>query len=298
MSLAIAKEFCTEVKKVERAHKDAENALHKISRTYESANRTGLFENEKELLCLVKLYEECRTHTEKELRSLEVCLHKLASVSKPDSSAMSSPPPSTSAIAALKNGDDSSEEEMVEESPLKKRKNEAFMRDLIVWRGKGNLPPLCGCVPPPPKYIVPIGDQVAAKIQGKRGYENPEWILASVVKFFAEKQRYEIEDEDHGEEDNPIIDRKHYFVPAKSVIPLPKYEPENWVQTPQAAFPKNTFVLALFPGTTSFYKARVESTPRRRKHQDYVLQFDDDEGERGGTMLRRVPVQFVVAFPS
>ena len=65
----------------------------------------------------------------------------------------------------------------------------------------------------------------------------------------------------------------------------------------QLEFPAKSTVLALYPGTTCFYEAEVVLPPsKRRKENDYLLQFVDDE--ESGTPQKAVPQAFVLNMPS
>ena len=58
---------------------------------------------------------------------------------------------------------------------------------------------------------------------------------------------------------------------------------------------KNNRVLAVFPETTSFYRAVVVKAPRQTpSHWEVAVRFDDDEDETGRVPPRKVPVRFVV----
>lgn len=58
---------------------------------------------------------------------------------------------------------------------------------------------------------------------------------------------------------------------------------------------KNNRVLAVFPETTSFYRAVVVKAPRQAPaHWEVAVRFDDDEDETGRVPPRKVPVRFVV----
>ena len=53
----------------------------------------------------------------------------------------------------------------------------------------------------------------------------------------------------------------------------------------------------MFPDTTAFYPAKVDGGPNRRKPPHYALIFDDDEGDDGKKVPKRlVAPRFVVAL--
>ena len=66
-------------------------------------------------------------------------------------------------------------------------------------------------------------------------------------------------------------------------------------------FQKASRVLAIFPETTSFYKAVVSKAPVWRQDRngtsvcsELILKFEDDEDETGKTPHRRVPSRYVI----
>ena len=59
-------------------------------------------------------------------------------------------------------------------------------------------------------------------------------------------------------------------------------------------FPPGIHVLAVYPGTTALYKARVVHGHSKRKKNDYVLESDHDEEEDGSLPQRTVPFYKVV----
>ncbi|KAJ1538203.1 hypothetical protein HK405_014013 [Cladochytrium tenue] len=100
-----------------------------------------------------------------------------------------------------------------------------------------------------------------------------DFILAIVVRWIAEKQKYEVEDAEDDEE-NPGT-RRCYLFPSKMVIPLPKAAATR-------EFPDNHIVLALYPGTSCFYRATVITPPSKMVDEDYAglyaVRFEDDGG--------------------
>jgi SGF29 tudor-like domain len=106
------------------------------------------------------------------------------------------------------------------------------------------------------------------------------WILAKVLRYHADQDRYEVVDEEADEADPNAL--KYYLLPAKCVLPLPASS------TPDAPVPlrKDDHVLAKFPNTTSFYPA-VVVRPCPRDNSAMVT-FADDEDETGRTPQRRV----------
>jgi len=135
--------------------------------------------------------------------------------------------------------------------------------------------------------VIPVGRQVAARVSKDRDFPE-EWILASIVCFYDSENKYEVEDEDPGDESDPDPIRKHHKLAPQHIIPLPEH-PEK---APE--YTKGSEVLAMFPNTTSFYKATVVAPPKPRKHVDYILKFADDDDEKGETPARKVKPKYVL----
>ncbi|XP_062215248.1 SAGA-associated factor 29 homolog A isoform X2 [Phragmites australis] len=134
------------------------------------------------------------------------------------------------------------------------------------------------------------GEQVAARV--KSDDEKDEWFVVKVIQFDKETKEYEVLDEEPGddEESTQKYERK-YKLPMSCIIPFPKKG------DPSSApdFGQGRQVLAVYPGTTALYRATVASH-RKRKSDDYMLEFDDDE-EDGSLPQRAVPFYRVVALP-
>eukprot|EP00009_Paramoeba_aestuarina_P009331 CAMPEP_0201522548 /NCGR_PEP_ID=MMETSP0161_2-20130828/18044_1 /ASSEMBLY_ACC=CAM_ASM_000251 /TAXON_ID=180227 /ORGANISM="Neoparamoeba aestuarina, Strain SoJaBio B1-5/56/2" /LENGTH=275 /DNA_ID=CAMNT_0047921431 /DNA_START=219 /DNA_END=1046 /DNA_ORIENTATION=- len=114
------------------------------------------------------------------------------------------------------------------------------------------------------------GTPVAAKIPSASKKEAPTWILASVVEYMSNVDKYKVQDEDV--EGGSQI----YKLDPSSVVSL--HESTNYV------YDKGSTVMAMFPDTTSFYPATVV-----RKVGDSVsVKFEDDENENGRTPSRKV----------
>ena len=133
-------------------------------------------------------------------------------------------------------------------------------------------------------------EQVAAKVT--RTDENGSWILASVVRFDAENECYDVQDEDDTS--------KFIRLPWDHVMRLSNGD--------EGCFVKGTHVMAIFPETTSFYRAVVSKQPIWELHphtrsskpivKELILKFEDDELENGRTPFRRVPSRYVIPVPS
>jgi len=134
------------------------------------------------------------------------------------------------------------------------------------------------------------GEQVAAKVT--RTDENGSWILASVQRFYADNEAYDVQDEDDTEK----------------IIRLPWNHVMRLSSGSEGCFDKNTKVMAIFPETTSFYRAVVSKQPVWKLQpgtftpivRELILKFEDDEedGRKDGrTPHRRVPARYVIPLP-
>lgn len=133
------------------------------------------------------------------------------------------------------------------------------------------------------------GEQVAARVTLEDA-DKDEWFIVKVIHFDRETREFEVLDEEPGDDEESGGQRK-YKLPASHIIPFPK---QNDPSTAQDFLP-GKHVLAVYPTTTALYKATVVH-PRKRKTDDYILEFDDDE-EDGSLPQRRVPFHKVVELP-
>lgn len=134
------------------------------------------------------------------------------------------------------------------------------------------------------------GEQVAARVTGDNA-EKDEWFVVKVIHFDRETKEFEVLDEEPGDDEDSGGQRK-YKLPMSCIIPFPKRNELSGVPD----FPPGRHVLAVYPGTTALYKATVVSPLRKRKIDDYLLEFDDDE-EDGALPQRTVPFHKVVPLP-
>lgn len=135
------------------------------------------------------------------------------------------------------------------------------------------------------------GDQVAARISGD-GAENDEWIVVKLTKYDRETNRFEVIDEEPDDEGNG---QRKYKLPASQIIPFTKRSDVS--NAPD--FPVGTQVLAVYPGTTALYKASVVGPQRKKRSDEYSLEFDGDEEDGvAGLPTKTVPFYHVVQLPS
>jgi SAGA-associated factor 29 len=139
------------------------------------------------------------------------------------------------------------------------------------------------------------GEQVAAKVT--RSDENGSWILASVQRFYTDTETYDVQDEDD----------------TSKLIRLPWHHVMRLSTGTEGTFCQGIPCMAIFPETTSFYRATVSRHPVW--HLEYnpstkpgtgpvpmtreiIVQFEDDEDSATGqTPNRRVPSRFVIPTP-
>lgn len=133
------------------------------------------------------------------------------------------------------------------------------------------------------------GQQVAARVTSDDA-EKDEWFVVKVTHFDKDAKEFEVLDEEPGDDEESV--QRKYKLPMSHIIPFPKRN------DPSSApdFPHRRHVLAVYPGTTALYKATVVNPHRKRKSDDYLLEFDDDE-EDGSLPQRNVPFYKVVPLP-
>lgn len=158
---------------------------------------------------------------------------------------------------------------------------------LPLWIGKlgENPPALCGAIPEENGYTPAAHDAVAALVKGEDGEEN--WILAEVVSQNSATGKFEVEDVDEEQ-------KERHTLPKKKLIALPTMR-ANPQTDPDALFPQDAVVLALYPQTTCFYKGVVEQIPVTPT-DDYLVAFEDSSYPTGYSPPLPVPQRFVVTF--
>ncbi|VDL61146.1 unnamed protein product [Hymenolepis diminuta] len=158
-------------------------------------------------------------------------------------------------------------------------------------------PPLCGAIGAPNNLdsnLVAPGDYVAALVPDLECPDaefvpNESWILAEVISFSREKKNFQVEDVDAEE------GKVRYTLDRSKVILLPKWK-ANPILNPEAVFRKGTLVLALYPQTTCFYRAIVDTHPMHA-HDEYSLYFEDPSYPDGYAPSIRIPQRYVILCP-
>lgn len=142
---------------------------------------------------------------------------------------------------------------------------------------------MCGALPAESNYVAKVGDMVAALVKGSDGDEN--WILAEVVYYNHNSNKYEIDDIDEEQKERHVLSRRR-------VVPLPlmRANPETDLD---ALFPKDTLVLALYPQTTCFYRAIIQELPKTA-HEEYQVLFEDSSYPEGYSPPLSVPQRYVI----
>ncbi|GMP29421.1 hypothetical protein CsSME_00004529 [Camellia sinensis var. sinensis] len=135
------------------------------------------------------------------------------------------------------------------------------------------------------------GEQVAARVTQENA-EKDEWFVVKVIHFDRETKEFEVLDEEPGDDEEGGGGQRKYKLPVSHIIPFPKQNDSTSAQD----FPTGKQVLAVYPGTTALYRATVVQ-PRKRKTDEYVLEFDDDEEEDGSMPQRVVSFDRVVGLP-
>lgn len=147
-------------------------------------------------------------------------------------------------------------------------------------------PPLCGCNPADPSYVAKSGDMVAAFVPSPDGDGSKVWVLGEVLQYILGSGKYEIDDIDEEQKERHLIGRRR-------VIPLPTMR-ANPLTTPEALFPKEALVLALYPQTTCFYRAIIDRPPEDPT-QDYMVSFEDATYTEGYSPPLAVPQRYVIS---
>ncbi|KAJ3443931.1 saga-associated factor 29 [Anaeramoeba flamelloides] len=156
---------------------------------------------------------------------------------------------------------------------LKQIVAQELSRELPLFPGKSLPPQLCGKISPKENYITQPGDLVCAAISNNLG--NVDWILCHVKSFAAEKQEYCLVDFFDENNLGPI----YHTIKRNRVIPLPTSLSLHHL--PSTEFEINSKVYAMYPDTTTFYPAKVLSTPGNRRTSTfqtyyYILEFEGD----------------------
>lgn len=101
--------------------------------------------------------------------------------------------------------------------------------------------------------------------------ENGSWILASVQRFYSDTETYDVQDEDD----------------TSKLIRLPWSHVMRLSTGVEGCFKKGTDCMAIFPETTSFYRAKVSKDPVWKLDRnssplvkEIIVKFEDDEDQK------------------
>lgn len=156
-------------------------------------------------------------------------------------------------------------------------------------RDRDSMPPKAESVEPPggsakSKVIFAKGDVVAFKPKGANGEASSDWIMGEVAQVLgdAKGRRYKVLDIEPDDQSK----QKEYRLLAANMISI---APEDKAST-LPDWESGQMVLALYPQTTTFYKAEVHSMDKEGKVN---LKF---EGENDSTTLQQVERRFVIEY--
>jgi hypothetical protein len=130
------------------------------------------------------------------------------------------------------------------------------------------------------REVAKVGEQVAARDPSKTDNDDGCWILASIIEVSTQLGVYLVQDEDDS---------------VRQGLKL-SFRDVRKLEDSGAYLRKGDSILAVFPETTSFYRAIVAKTPKsvNGNASDVVVRFDDDDDDSGRSPLRKVPARFVI----
>lgn len=134
------------------------------------------------------------------------------------------------------------------------------------------------------KVLFSKGDEVAFKPKAVTNDQVPDWILGEVAQVLGEgkSRRYKVIDIEPDDQSKT----KEYRSSASSMIPITAESQSSTLKDYEAGH----IVLALYPQTTTFYKAEVHSMASNGKVD---LKF---EGENDSTTLQQVERRYVIEY--
>ncbi|KAJ1663161.1 hypothetical protein IW140_005674 [Coemansia sp. RSA 1813] len=158
----------------------------------------------------------------------------------------------------------------------------------------------------PPTGIISKGSLVAARV-APAGAASEEWILATVLSYNSEKNRYTVQDDDL---ESPV--RPTYVLSPRLVILVTSETSSSssrrrlWDRSRNPEMPRGQRVFALYPRTTAFYHGTVVIPPSQytssplgdsagadpNTNPMYRLLFDDDDD-----LELDVPAHLVLPVP-
>jgi len=166
--------------------------------------------------------------------------------------------------------------------------NDAQTLPLCVMRPTEEPPPLTGALPPDNDYIASPGELVACLVRSSPATdETTSWILATVTAWAPTVSRYEVEDIDEEQQETHTLSRRR-------VWPLPLQRSDPRIH-PHALYQHHSTVLALYPQTTCFYKAVIQSVPKLPT-DSYSVLFEDPSYPDGYSPALAVPQRYIIPY--
>jgi len=246
----ILKDLGKNIKKIESARKASESGLEAINNIHSEVESEGVLSVSVQGK-LQKCYQQSISEADKEEDELRKALEKIYQIRNLRNEMR---------LAARQNGN---KENIRRAAHMKMLAISAQTIPLWVGQDKEEPPPLCGAVPADSNYVANVGDMVAALV---RGPEDENWILAEVVSYNQNNQKYDVDDIDEEQKDRHTLSKR-------KIIPLPVWR-ASYQLNPDALYEKGTTVNAIYPQTTCFYKGVIKEPPQNPS-EDYEVLFED-----------------------
>ncbi|KAA8908029.1 hypothetical protein TRICI_004856 [Trichomonascus ciferrii] len=125
-----------------------------------------------------------------------------------------------------------------------------------------------------------LGSQVAFHLSKVRNTPEEEWIQCEVTKVYTEGVRYEVQDPEPDENNNP---GQSYKAGIRDLILIPNPDDTHTINA-LPHLPPGAQVIARYPETTTFYRAEVIAMKRDGKCR---LKFEGEEEEGKETEVER-----------
>ncbi|KAH9573059.1 hypothetical protein CY35_02G186600 [Sphagnum magellanicum] len=255
-----------QLKELYKLRKEQESVIKRINRFHAKLSQVGPEQVEKYYDQLCSHYAKAKVLAESEASASRLCMEQLAGLLTPGQIT----------VNGRKRADagDQKRKRMKSDADSSRLSSPTFPRTPVANSG-----------------IVP-GDQVAARVTADDA-ENHEWIVVKVTRYDRDTNKYEVIDEEPDDDAESGQQRK-YKLPASCIIPFPKKADAS--SAPE--FLPGSQVLAVYPHTTALYKASVVGPHRKKRSDDYLLEFDGDEEEgTDGLPKRQVSFFHVVQLP-
>ena len=144
-------------------------------------------------------------------------------------------------------------------------------------------------VKPTDKYYLNQGRMSPSKvIANESNADEHVWFLGEVISYDSTTDKYMVNDIDVETDERWNIDKNR-------TVPLPHYKIDPRL-TSKALFELDSRVLALYPQTTCFYKARIYDQPKTL-NDPYMITFDDPSYESKMSPPMPVHQRYVISYP-